>query len=76
MQQIYSLLKLLTTKREGLGNPQWHLTTYPSVLLTEFFSEKNIFLKKSKLKEKPDLYLQKVDWGGDRGDGEFFLVGE
>ena len=59
-------------KREGLGSPGRHFTRYPSVLLTEFFSEKNIFLKKS----KPDLYLQKVDWGGDSVDGEFFLVGE
>jgi hypothetical protein len=30
-------------KREGLGSPQWHFTTYPSVLLTEFFSEKMYF---------------------------------
>ena len=27
-------------KREGLGSPRWHFTTYPSVLLTEIFSEK------------------------------------
>ena len=29
-------------KRVGLGSPQWHFTTYPSVLLTEFPYEKNI----------------------------------
>ena len=27
-------------KREGRGSPQWHFTLYPSVLLTEFLSEK------------------------------------
>ena len=48
VQLIYSLLKLLTTyrKREGLGSPQWHFTTYPSVLLTKFFFEKIYFWKK------------------------------
>ena len=30
-------------KREGLGSPQWHFNTYPSVLLTEYFSEKMCF---------------------------------
>ena len=36
-------------KREGLGSPQWHFNTYPSVLLKVFFSEKNVLLKKSNL---------------------------
>ena len=38
VQQIYSLLT--TDGARGLGSPQWHFTTYPSVLLTEFLSEK------------------------------------
>ena len=55
-------------RREGLGSPQWHFTMYPSVLLTEFFSEKIYFWKKSNLilhnikknLNKTDLYLQNM----------------
>ena len=36
-------------KREDLWSPQWHFTTYPSVLLTEFFSEKIYFWKRLNL---------------------------
>ena len=49
-------------KREGLGRPQWHFTTYPSVLLTEFFSGfSNLTFQNIKINlNKMDPYLQNM----------------
>ena len=50
-------------KREGLGSPRWHFNTYPSVLLTEFLSEKKSNLISKNIKKdlnKTDLYLQNM----------------